>query len=763
MLRIGMKWLFGRPGAARAPVLIAFLVLINALILRVSDPPALARLRDFAFDHFQRLQPRVVVDNLPVHIVDIDEASLREYGQWPWPRNLLAKLVDKLAEKGVAVIAFDAVFAEPDRSSLNVLAQSLPEEVRNTDMRRMMEALPSNDEVFSEAIAQSTVVTGFAFDLNGTREPPRRMYGVAHNSGEKDTRSVRDLVDEFIPQQQGAVRTIDVLEGSAKGNGAVTTEVEGAVVRTIPMLFRLVGQRDEDLYPALAAEAIRVAQGASTYLVRWSGAQGLESFGARTGVGSIRVGRVNIDTDARGRVVLYDSGHLPSRFISARDVLADAVPADKLEGNIIFVGTSAVGLKDLRNTPIQDSVPGVEIHAQIIEQLLTQTFLERPDYANGLEFLYLAAIGLAFVLLLPRLTARNMALVAAMFVGIGVAVPWFAFTQWRLLFDPIYPPATLAAIYVGGSALAFMRAERDRREIRGAFNLYLPPERVEEIVRNPKLLELGGETRELTIMFTDMRGFTTISEQFDPQGLTRFMNRFLTPMTDIILSRRGTIDKYMADAIMAFWNAPLDVEGHAALACDAALAMQAQIVVLNKELEAEAAAAGRKHITVNFGIGLNTGRASVGNFGSTQRFTYSCIGDEVNLASRLEGQCKEYVVNMVIGENTRQHAPDFAAVELDLIMVKGKTEPARMYSLVGDTAMAKSDNYIDLIKQQDAFLDAYRAGRFKEAGCMIDACVSAANSLGWRQGYYDMMRKRVSELIEDPPANWIGVHVAKTK
>jgi adenylate cyclase len=241
---------------------------------------------------------------------------------------------------------------------------------------------------------------------------------------------------------------------------------------------------------------------------------------------------------------------------------------------------------------------------------------------------------------------------------------------------------------VSGTALAFMRTERERSAIRGAFGLYLSPDQVERIARHPELLQLGGEMREITVMFTDVRGFTRISEQFDPHGLTRFMNRFLTPMTDLIRNHRGTIDKYMGDAIMAFWNAPLDVDRHAALACDTALAMQARLVELNEEWKAEAEAEGRGHIPVNIGIGLNTGQASVGNFGSMQRFTYSCLGDDVNLASRLEGQCKTYSVGIIIGDKTRLQVPDYAALEIDLVMVKGKTEPERVHALVGGLSRA---------------------------------------------------------------------------
>jgi adenylate cyclase len=269
--------------------------------------------------------------------------------------------------------------------------------------------------------------------------------------------------------------------------------------------------------------------------------------------------------------------------------------------------------------------------------------------------------------------------------------------------------------------------------------------------------------REITVMFTDVRGFTTISEQFDPPGLTRFMNRFLTPMTDLILGNKGTIDKYMGDAIMAFWNAPLAVEGHAAHACSTALGMQARLVALNEEWKAEAEGEGRRHIEVNIGVGLNTGPASVGNFGSSQRFTYSCLGDEVNLASRLEGLCKTYAVGIIVGSNTAAQVADFAVLELDLVMVKGKTEPEDIYALLGEAATAKTPDFQALKEQQAAFLAHYRAGAFAQALAMIDACEAAARKAGWQQGYYAMMRARIEGLIDDPPPEWTGVYVAKEK
>jgi adenylate cyclase len=747
-----MRLLLGRLDTSRAPLIVALIVLASALLLRSIDPAALVRVRDFAFDTYQRMQPRAYSIETPVRIVDIDEAALAEFGQWPWPRTIVARLIDKLTEMGAAVIAFDAVFAEPDRSSLSRMVRDLVAYTDPETVQKLAAALQDNDQVMADAMAQSRVVLGFGFDLKGGQRPPRKFHGVAFAG---------DDPSQFLPLQAGVVKPLDILEAAAKGNGSVNTDIESVVVRRVPMLFRVAGQ--EGLFPALSIEALRVVQEANSYVIKSSGASGELAFGERTGIVAIKTGNLEVPTDARGRVTLYDTGHRDERFVSARSILAGEAPVGRIEGNVVFVGTSAIGLKDLRNTPVQDAVPGVEVHAQLAEQMIEQKFLARPDFADGAEFLYLLAIGLLFVWLLPRLSASRMAVVAVLFIAIGVLVPWFAYSRYQLLFDPLYPPVTLAAIYIAGSVTAFMRTERERSQIRNAFGLYLSPDIVEQLARNPRLLQLGGEQREITVMFTDVRGFTTISEQFDPQGLTRFMNRFLTPMTDLILGGRGTIDKYMGDAIMAFWNAPLPVPDHAAHACDVALAMQARLKELNDEWRAESLAEGREHIAVNIGIGLNTGPASVGNFGSAQRFTYSCLGDDVNLASRLESQCKAYGVGIIVGAKTQMQVGEYAAVELDRVMVKGRTEPERIFALLGNAGLAQSAGYRALVDRQAAFLQEYRAGRFTEALELIGACQTAAAAIDWQQGYYEMMARRIDTLILDPPSNWTGIHVAGEK
>lgn len=741
---------------ARLPLLASLVVLIGALVLRAADPAAVTRLRDAAFDTFQRIKPRVVPEDMPVRIVDIDEVALAAHGQWPWPRTVVARLNDRLVEKGALVIAYDVIFAEPDRSSIPRLARDLASFTDPETLQRIITTFPDNDVVFAASLAGSRTVLGFGFEPAARGTAPQRKNGFA---------AAGDDPRGFLPIWPGSVKPLDLLEQAARGLGSVNTDPDpssdAGVVRRVPMLFRLGGQSEP--YPALAIETLRLAQDASTYIAKSSGASGEAAFGTRTGFVSIRVGQLEIPTDARGRVTLYDSGHRPSRYVSAKAVLDGSVPTDRLDGHIVFIGTSALGLKDLRNTPIAANVPGVEVHAQIVEQILSGVYLLRPDYATGLELLFIAVLGALFVVLLPRLSGGQMALVALLGIAIAVLGPWHAFSLGRLLLDPVYPAATLAAVYAVGSAFGFMRSEAERARIRGAFGMYLSPDIVAQLARQPDRLKLGGEQREITVMFTDVRGFTTIAEQFDPQGLALFMNRFLTPMTDIILAARGTVDKYMGDNIMAFWNAPLDLAHHARHGCEAALAMTKRLAELDVEWRREAHEQGRNHIPVLIGIGLNTGVASVGNFGSTQRFAYTLLGDSVNLAARLEGQCKTYAVGTIVGEATALAAPQFALVELDLIKVKGKTEPERIFALAGDKAMASTPEFAALLEKQEAFLVAYRAGDFEAALERVGLAQTAAEAAGWVSGYHDVMRQRAETLIAAPPPIWDGVFVATEK
>ena len=388
-----MRWLFGR-GNVRAPWIVAILVLINALLLRAIDPPELSRLRDLAFDSYQRLKPRAYNPDMPVRIVDIDEEALAEYGQWPWPRTILARLVDKLTEQGAAVIAFDVVFAEPDRSSISRMVRDLVAYTDPETVQKLAAAVQDNDQVLADAMAHSRVVLGFGFDLKGGQTPPKRHHGMAFAG---------DNPLQFLPVQQGTVKAIPLLEAAAKGNGSVNTDLETVVIRRVPMLFRLAGT------------GRRLSHALDRGDAGGAGRQQLRDQVVRRQPGGV----VRHQERHRRRQDRRPAGphrrarpHDPLRHRPSQRALRlggrraeGHGAADKIDGQIVFIGTSAIGLKDMRSTPVDDAVPGVEVHAQLAEQMLTQDFLARPDFADGAEFLYLGLIGILFVLLLPRLSA----------------------------------------------------------------------------------------------------------------------------------------------------------------------------------------------------------------------------------------------------------------------------------------------------------------------------------------------------------------------
>jgi adenylate cyclase len=733
----------------------AVAVLAAILTLRAADPAFLRDLRAQVFDGFQRLSPRDWED-AGIRIVDIDEESLARFGQWPWPRTVLADLARKAAGMGAAAIAFDIVFAEPDRTSPRAV---LPLWSVNADQSALIEFIsrvPDHDDAFRDALRETPSVLGFA--LNAAPGGVRTIvpkWGLA-------TAGADPL--PFLPTYSGVTMNLPGLENGAKGLGSFTSGFEtGGVVRSIPVMFRLsdsspIPQRE--VFPSLVAEALRVAQEASTYVIRSVGASGQTGFGAETGIIDVRIGAFTARTDSRGRVLLYDSGPVPARFVPAWRLLQGELPEDALEGRIVFVGTSAVGLRDLRATPLNPVAAGVEIHAQIAEQIVTETFLERPDWADGAEIVGLGAFGLALAGILA--TGGALAGAAALVSGIAAAFggSWYAFDSHRLLFDPVYPAAAAFLLYVVQTVHAFLRSEAERRQVRGAFGRYLAPALVEQLARDPQRLALGGEMKPITLMFMDIRGFTPISEQFDAHGLTRFLNRFLTRMTARVLDSGGTVDKYMGDAIMAFWNAPVDVPDHPKKALAAALAMLDEAAAFDAEWRAERAREGLKPVPVKIGIGLNTGICCVGNMGAEQRFDYSAIGDDVNLCSRLEGQSKAYGLSLLVAEATAAACADeFRLLEIDLLRVKGKTRPARIFTSVPGAPDAAFAAWRDA---HDAALAAYRAQDWAGARAALAALRGQGD--GALDAYYAVLESRIAAFeAAPPPPDWDGVYVATEK
>jgi adenylate cyclase len=726
------------------------LILLAASALRILDPAPVAQFRLLVFDMFQRVSPREFDADSPVRIVDIDDESIRRLGQWPWPRTVIAQLIDGLKTRGAAAIGFDVVFSEPDRSSPENSLKFLPQTDATEEIRRIAAAIPPFDTVFADALADAPVVLGLVLNNNADGELPPDKAGFA---------TAGDDPRHFLTSFAGGLRNLTVLEGPAQGMGALNWVPDSdQVIRRIPLLLQAGGR----IFPALSMETLRVAQGASTYIVKASNASGEQAYGAQTGIVSIKVGAIEIPTDGEGQLWLKFTPTEPRRFIPAWRVLENQVDAAEIEGRIILVGTSAAGLFDLRSTPLDPSIPGVEVHAQALEQILAGTSLLRPDYALALELGYMLVVGIALAVVILVLGAEWSAAMGVASVATVVVASWYLFREYGLLLDPMYPSIVAVAIYVFGTLSVYLRSEMERRRVRGAFSRYISPELVNRLADDPGKLVLGGEMRDMSIMFSDIRGFTSISEGMNAQELTGFVNSFLTPMTDIILAHKGTIDKYMGDCIMAFWNAPIDDADHARNAARSALDMVKGLATLNATIETAAAAAGRPFQPVRIGIGIATGEACVGNMGSDRRFDYSVIGDNVNISSRLEGQSKAYGVTVVVAEPTVEQAPELAWLELDLISVKGKARAVRIYTLMGDEMRARDQAFQDLLATHDQMLADYRAKRWDQAEAAIVRCRSLAGDD--LSGLYDLYAERIAEFRQSPPpADWDGVYVATTK
>lgn len=652
--------------------LVPALILFGVLALQYNFPIQVESLRIRVFDIFQQIKPRPY-QMTPVRIIDIDDESLEKLGQWPWPRTLLADLIARLTSGGAQAIAFDIVFSERDRTSPQEMFSSWPESESLNQIRSQLAVLPDHDKFFAEAVSKAPAVLAFGLTTRPFKTVPQLKSGFAEHGNGSDR-----ALDYIWPTFRGAVVNLPDLEKAARGNGCFNMGTEmDSTIRRAPALFRL----NDSIYPALVLEAMRVFQGASTYKITLAGASGETSFGEKTGLVGIKVGLLNIPTDNRGRIWLYDTGYKVERFIPAWKVLSKDFNLASLEGTVLFIGSSATGIKDMRATPLNPRAPGVEVHAQLAEQMFLGDFLTRPDWAEGAEFTYLVLLGILLIVLLPTVGAILCAVLSFACIALAVSFSWYAFTHWHLLLDPAFPSIVVLLIYLVSSFFNFLRTETERGQIRSAFSRYLSPHFVAKLARDPKQLKLGGEIKVMTFLFTDIRSFTSLSETMTAQELTHFMNSFMTPMTGIILKHNGTIDKYIGDCIMAFWNAPIEDRDHARNACLAGLEMLEFLKGWNLSREQEATAQGKPFLRTQIGIGINTGEACVGNMGSEYRFDYTVLGDEVNLASRLESLTKQYNVSILLGQNTAELVPGLHPRELDTIQVRGKTKPTRIFTL----------------------------------------------------------------------------------
>ena len=680
--------------------IISLSVILVLCGIRFADPWFLDVVRLKALDQHQRNQTQESLGNLVT--VEINNETLRKKGQWPWDRKALSNEIIRLYESGAGMVVLPILFAQPDRFG--------------------------GDDTLADVLNQTPTIIG---------QIPTIQEG---NSGvTRGVATVGEPWNGWVYQYPGAIGPIPLLaeNSHAVGMMIIAPEKDG-VVRRMPLVVAV----GDELYPSMSMEILRMIAGDISYQMKTSVA----------GVEKLRIPKFKmIDTDAHGNIWLDFKWKTPTYAL--HEELPD------LTGKIVIVSITASGLDSAVSTPV-GVIYSHDLIGASVATMMTGRNITRPYWTNVAELgssFGLALVLMIVVLLLPWYFGA--ALMPATIVGLFYGSSHL-FTKHDYLVDWSYPVLTVFIAWSAAAFLRFMEEHKLRMQIKKQFEHYLAPAMVKKLQKNPDLLKLGGDTRELTLLFCDIRGFTPISEQYktDPQGLTKLINRFLTPMTDIIMINDGTIDKYMGDCIMAFWNAPLDVEDQRKLAIKTSHEMIEHLKKLNAELEAE------NSLPINIGIGLNTGDVVVGNMGSNQRFDYSCLGDAVNLASRLEGQSKGYGVGLILGEETARDMDDeFVILELDKIAVKGKTEGVKIFTSLGThEELMGTMNYVMAQRQHEKFIHWYRSKAWKLARKWVDDLENEFG--GMMKGYYSMMRDRIEELEkEDLPDDWDGVYRATTK
>ena len=627
-----------------------WIVLITVMIgvgLRVYDIEPLKILRLKTFDYYQKIQPRTVTSNHFV-IVEITEQDLKQYGQWPWNRNFIADIHQRIINQKANTVQYNILFSEADRlnASSFVETQKLPKE-----LKEKLLLIPDNDQMLAQFFNVSDAVLMYSVKnsaTDGKIKKPNILYKGADPTA-------------WLYNFLGVVSNLPMLLDSAKGVGVniMIPSIDGTV-RSQPLLINT----DQGIVPAQILETLRVVMNGRAYKV----------VTAQDGVKEIYLNKqfvIRPDSNAMVNINFAQPDTIPT--ISVGDLMTKDID---LTNKIVIVGLNAAGLSTLKDTPL-GLMTDMQISVQAMDTIATKTALDRDNQISLLEIIATTVLLIVFLILVPRLKVVYTALLLLITLSGTAYGSWYAYNSMNMLVDVSWPFLVLLITWSHLTFNNFAVQSRLRQQIKKQFEHYLAPDMVAKLQKDPGLLKLGGETRTMTFMFSDIRGFTPISEKYkgNPAGLTKLINRFLTRMTDIIIQNGGTIDKFMGDCIMAFWNAPLDMKDHANRAVKSAVEMQKELKKLNKELKKE------KLPAINIGIGINTGEALVGNMGSEQRFDYSVIGDDVNLASRLESSSKELGSTLVIGEKTKNQTNGFKFNSLGTIKVKGKTEKIKVFTV----------------------------------------------------------------------------------
>lgn len=737
--------------AVRYALGLLILLILLCHVTRIVEIPFINSLDGLIYDAKLRLTMPKNIDERIV-ILDIDEKSLAEVGRWPWGRDRMATLVNKLFERyGVRLLGFDVVLAEPDESSgLKVLENLGQRELKNNSqyLATIKQIAPqlSYDKLFAKSLQGRPVILGYFLSNEG--DP----------SGAIPSPALPDSTFEgrIIPFSTWSshVGNLPEFQQAAAGGGHLSPIIDSdGSVRRVPLLTRY----KDAYYEAFSLGMVRAlldnpkivpgfGEESSASEANYAAIEWLDLPAAR--------GTMRIPVDGNVAALVPYRGYEKSyRYYSIADVLADRIKPEQLQGKIVIVGTTAPGLRDQRTTPVGEVYAGVEVHANLISGMLDGTIKLKPQYVNAVEMLFLIAIGGFMIFLFPWRSPLRATLATLVVLTAVVAIN-MAFWQYANGVLPLAASLLLVSgLFVLGMSYGYFVESRSKKQFTELFGQYVPPELVEEMSRNPEGYSMAGRKAELTVLFSDVRGFTTISESMEPDQLAQLMNEYLSAMTLVVRKHRGTLDKYIGDAIMAFWGAPVDEPAHARRAVETALGMQQALLDLNRTLAAKGAP------EMKIGIGINTGSMTVGDMGSVVRRAYTVMGDAVNLGSRLESITKQYGVGIIVGEATRHAVKDMVFRELDRVQVKGKQEPTAIFEPLGAEELLSAET-LDELKSWNQMLYYYRAQDW-------DHAEAALLNLLRRQPdcrLYALYMERIAELRKNPPSpDWTGVTKFETK
>ena len=679
-----------------------------------------------------------------VVIVDIDERSLRQEGRWPWSRSKITKLVNNISKAGATVTAFDVIFSEKERNSVVEVLNKIKLGDKNKAVKAFLNKNIKqfdNDHIFASSFVNKDIVLGYITHTEENILPLGSLplpIVISNNEA---------LSNSALYQMHSYTGNIKVLQDSAKYGGFFTLDTDSdGVIRRFPLLM----QHQEKVYPSLPLQVYLLYNLIDDIKIH------TQTIADEENISGVEVlPDTIIRTDGKGQVIIPYRGYAGSYpYLSSADVLNGEFDENILKNKIVLIGATATGLYDMRTTPLQHVYPGVEVHANIISALLDNSFFVEPAWIIGANFVFMLLIGIIIISVMSRIRLIHQMIFITLILCSTIAINmWFLFVKSMVLSISL-PIIMISILFVFYLAMGLFIEARDRKMLKHIFGQYIPPDLVDEMDADLKNYGFEGESRDMTVMFADIIGFTSLSENLSATELKNILNRFFTPMTRIIFSEKGTIDKYMGDMVMAFWGAPLTDKQHALHAVNAAIEMMNNVEILKKEFISEGLT------SIDIGIGINSGDMNVGDMGSEYRRAYTVLGDSVNLGSRIEGLTRYYGVSILIGENTAKHIKDdYVLREAGRVRVKGKNIPVTVYEPICLFEEA-SDHILDIMDDYSQALELYLLRDWGGAKAAFTNLIKKDKEIE----LYNIYINQSDFYQKNPPADsWDGVFERRTK